>query len=437
MTETKQPAIPCCPQLDTDKICDVIEFRNRLLFPTSVRTEAGVSVNVEVVLHTRLTRCSGPLALGDPIYSTTLLPGEKVRLATTDRRSSFSFDSESNLSYRSEQLSEEQYQMSAMRAMMFDASSTDAGHARDTEQGSWDFHGDASGSLGLFSASADANARGSHNGASTRDFLNQHNAHASSSEHQSVGATRKAHSLSIGEVSTRTHAAGQSEDHFESSSREFANPNRCQAVTFLFYRINKTQVVKFTLEAIERRVLDPATPNRILNNPVKARGEVSVIPQAVPATSATRLDAEARGRASVIDNRHLASVGGASLFTAQPGFAPDIQQQPIAPALRDAALVEADKQLVEQGLLEKVQGKVSPQAQKEFSFERRSSLPTAGVLVKGCLDDCNVCEPELVQEIGLGLVRKQLENDLLQKQITLLEKSQEYRCCPPAPVIAD
>ena len=34
--------------------------------------------------------------------TTTLLPGEKVRLATTDRRSRFSFDSESNLSYRSD-----------------------------------------------------------------------------------------------------------------------------------------------------------------------------------------------------------------------------------------------------------------------------------------------------------------------------------------------
>jgi len=31
----------------------------------------------------------------------------------------------------------------------------------------------------------------------------------------------------------------------------------------------------------------------------------------------------------------------------------------------------------------------------------------------------------------------QLENDLLRKQIELLEKSQEYRCCPPAPVIND
>ena len=56
--------------------------------------------------------------------------------------------------------------------------------------------------------------------------------------------------------------------------------------------------------------------------------------------------------------------------------------------------------------------------------------PTPGVLVKGCLDDCDICEPELKQEMALDLARKDLENQLLKKQIDLLEKSQEYRCCP-------
>ena len=50
--------------------------------------------------------------------------------------------------------------------------------------------------------------------------------------------------------------------------------------------------------------------------------------------------------------------------------------------------------------------------------------------LKGCLDDCDTCEPNLDKSIELDLKRKQLENDLLKKQIELLEKSQEYRCCP-------
>ena len=130
--------IPCCPDLLTDPICDVVDMRRRLSFPTRVRSENGGAVTVEVILHTRFTRCSGPMALGDLVYSTTLLPGEKVRLATTDRRSRFSFDSETNLAWRSEQISEEQYRMSAFRSFMSDATSTDRITDRASESGSWD-----------------------------------------------------------------------------------------------------------------------------------------------------------------------------------------------------------------------------------------------------------------------------------------------------------
>ena len=244
---TKYEDLPCCPQLDTDPICDVLDFRRRLVFPTPVRGPQEQPVKVEVIVHTRFTRCSGPLALGDIAYTTTLLPGEKVRLATTDRRSRFSFDSESKLSYRSEQISEEQYRLRALRAFMSDENVVDRGNDNYTEQGKWDFHGDASGSLGFFSASADANARGSHSASSTRDYMREHRAHAEASDNQSVEATRRAHSISVGEVSSRTHTEGESEDHFESSSREFTNHNQCHAVTFLFYRINKTETIKFEL----------------------------------------------------------------------------------------------------------------------------------------------------------------------------------------------
>jgi hypothetical protein len=172
-------------------------MRRRLSFPTSVRTDSGQPVTVEVILHTRFSRCSGPLAPGDIVYTTTLLPGEKVRLATTDRRSRFSFDSESNLSYRSEQMSEEQNRMSSLRAFMSDQNSTDNGSSRSTDKGSWDFHGDASGSIGFMSASADANVHGSHNAESTSEYLQQHSAHASMADNLSVEATRKAHSFSV------------------------------------------------------------------------------------------------------------------------------------------------------------------------------------------------------------------------------------------------
>jgi len=432
--------VPCCPVLVECANCDVLDMRRRLVFPTSRRGPNEQPISVEVTVHTRFTRCSGPLTLGPPIYSTTLLPGEKVRLATTDRRSQFSFDSESNLSYRSEQLSEEQYRMSALRAVMSDENSTDNGSSRNTDQGSWDFHGDASGSIGFFSASADANAHGSHNASSTADYLREHRAHASLADSMSVETTRKAHSLSIGEVSTRTHQQGESEDHFESSSREFANANRCHALTFLFYRIDKCETIKFELVAIERRVIDPVAPTPVLANPLRSVGQVATIPQEVPATATGRLDIEERGLRSEalyaqVGTPGLTGLRSADVFSPavsliQPGI-------PLPAAVRKAALDEVDEALIEEGLLDPEAREVSDGAKEAIGFERETTLPTAGVIVKGCLDDCNVCEDELQRQIQLELDRLDLENKLLARQIELLDKAQEYRCCPPGPAAPD
>jgi hypothetical protein len=421
--------IPCCPDLNTDPVCDVLDQRNRLTFPTRVRTRTGQALQVEVVIHTRFTRCSGPLAQGDLVYSTTLLPGEKVRLATTDRRSRFSLDSSTNLSYRDEQISEDQYRMTALRAFMFDQSATDQGQVRDTSKGSWDFHGDASGSIGFFSASTEANARGSHSAESTHDWIAEHRAHAESSDHQSVEATRKAHSLSVGEVATRAHAEGETQDHFESSSREFGNLNKCRAVTYLFYRINKLETITFSIVSIELRVLDPIAPTRGFFNPVEARGKIAVIPQSVSAISKERLAVEAIGRQSEQENAaspRLAQLNSAA-FARFPVDAADV---PLTSADRQKALDEVKAELARVGLLDRETGLVSPEAQERFGYTRTTSLPTPGIIVKGCLDECDVCEPELHRSIELDLERKALENKLLARQIELLEKSQEYRCCP-------
>jgi hypothetical protein len=435
-TLTPYANIPCCPDLDTAPTCDVVDMRRRLVFPTAVRVPGGQTVRVEVIIHTRFTRCSGPLALGDIVYSTTLLPGEKVRLATTDRRSRFSFDSETNLSYRSEQLSEEQYRMQALRTFMTDENVVDRGENRASSSGSWDFHGDASGSLGFFSVSADTNARGSHNAQSASDYLREHRAHAEMADHQSVEATRKAHSLSIGEVSTRAHQQGESEDHFESSSREFSNPNRCHAVTYLFYRINKTETITFELVSVERRVIDPAALMPVPANPIRAVGQLAAIPQEVPATAKTRLEIEARGLQSVAQYAQAGQVGlaGGRVALAAGRLATAVAVEPAAEplpkAVRDAALAAVDKQLVEAGLLDPETREVSKQAQTQIGYTRRTSLPTAGVIVKGCLDTCGTCEPALERQIQLELERMELENKLLARKIELLDKSQEYRCCP-------
>jgi len=425
--------IPCCPELLKDDHCDVFNFKRILNYPITVQVQdRPVQFETEVILHFTFKRCTLGLTLGDPIYTTTLLPGEKVRLATTDRKSRFSFDSETKLSYRSEQISEEQYYMTALQHYVTDGANKQSGGGSSSNSGDWNFHGDAHGSYGtyIFGGSADAsvNSNGKHNSKSTFDYLNEQRSHAEASANQSVNATHKAHSVSVGEVSSRTHIEGESEDHFEASSRTFANPNHCHAISFLFYRLNKKQKVSFILEAIERRVKDPVAPVRRPFVPASVKPAISIRPEDIAATS------------KVFSNRQQvlahAEVSSTAFGGNQPAFeAAAINSfaasglQPIPVEVHQIVLKELDTQLQKQSLVG-ADGKVSKEIKQSVSFDMVFSLPTGGVIVKGCLDECDVCEPEVKE-------RMQLENDLLRRQIELLDKSQEYRCCPQAPVITD
>src|SRR5215813_11022447 len=265
--ETSQAlTVPCCPPLGNDCPCDRLDFQYRQLHHTVVTTNnQRQPVTVEVTIHARFERCPGNFALGDLVYSTTLLPGEKVRLFTADRRTRFTFDSASKVSYRNEQTSEESFYMSSVSDFMSDVTVRDSGRSTNTSKGHFDTHGETSSVLGTIFGSPSIDVSGNYNAESTSDFLRELSQHASSSHHRSEMGARTASTVSIGEVQTRTHSEGESQDHFESSSREFANPNRCHAVTFFFYRINKIQTIKFTLEAIERRVVDPAVDTRVTN----------------------------------------------------------------------------------------------------------------------------------------------------------------------------
>jgi len=135
-TAGKQPAhlaaIPCCPPLPPLDVCDKLDFFYRLNHDVSVAVrgrQRNTIVPVEVKLHFRLTRCRGPMALGDLSYTTTLLPGEKVKLFTSDRRTRFTFDSSSSLSYRNTQSSEESMYMQSMSDSLFDTNSRDTANS--------------------------------------------------------------------------------------------------------------------------------------------------------------------------------------------------------------------------------------------------------------------------------------------------------------------
>jgi hypothetical protein len=433
--------VPCCPQLDPDRSCDVLDFHYRLIHTATVNLDNQTRrVPVEVILHARLERCPGPLALGDLVYSTTLLPGEKVRLFSADRRTRFSLDSATSVSYRHEQTSEERYFMSSMSDFMSDLTVRDEARSANQKRGSFETHAGTSGALEAFFAGPSVDVKGSYNADSTSEFLRELNQHARASSERSVEATRAASSVSVGEVQSRSHAEGESEDHFESASRVFANPNRCRAVTFYFYQINKTQTVRLTLEAIRRRVIDPAGDTRIANNPFAARGEVSVIPSAVLATDKQRLEVEQIGRASVAAAQAGTIAAGNQAVLASRlatnSFAIAQPAEPLPAAVRAQALAAVDADLARAGLVDPKTGEPTATTKASFTFEAKSSLPTPGMLVRGCLDDCDICAPALMREIELDLERKALKNELLKRRIEILHREQEYRCCPSAPAEA-
>jgi hypothetical protein len=391
--------------------------------PTPAGTPAQ-NVPVEVKLHFQLRRCRGPLALGDLLYTTTLLPGEKVRLFTSDRRSKFTFDSESKFGYRNSQSSEESFFMQQMSDSLFDVNSRDETHSSNQSHSHVDGKADAG--INIFGLGGSASMSGNFDSNSVSDFLGEHSQHAQASAKATEMGVRKAASVSIGESESRTHTETESQDHYESASREFQNNNDCHAVTYFFYQINKTQTLSYTLESIDLRVMMDADPandfTRVAANPLPPSTGVGVLSNGVLSTDADRRATYLEAATRAPGNDRLAV---ATAFR--------LQTQVQAAAVRAQALKQVQQELVQEGLLDK-NGNVTGDAKKRYSFVRQSSLPTPGILVKGCLDHCNVCEETRLKSIELDVERRKLENELLQKQITLLEKSQEYRCCPPAPV---
>ncbi len=433
--EVKFDKLECCPTLERKPVCDVLDLRYRLPFLPSVGDDRKETVPVDVILHFRFERCSGPLVLGDPAYTTTLLPGEQVRIFSSDRHARWSYDSETQLAYRHETTSEESFFTWGMAQAMSDLTITQGGASISTFEESWASGGGGDG-INLFGIIkiGGGGGGGSYDATSTQSFAQSLSRHSEAASSQVAAGVRAKSSTAIGEVERRTHAESESESHFESASRIFKNPNHCHAVTFLFYKINKLQKIRFKLVAIERRVNDPTTPTEAdrLIVPDTA-GMVAVRPQAVLATNKNRLEVERVARESTIERQRAAAgfargeaVGGLR-FAAAPI---DFRRGPIGPDLRKAALAEVDKDLDKADLIDIKTGKPTEEIIAELSWEREELLPTPGLLVKGCLDECNICEPSLIKEREIDIERKHQENELLKRQIELLEKSQEYRCCP-------
>lgn len=412
----------CCPQLPVGKKCDYLDFVYRLTHYANINNDnkQRVRVPVEVSIHIRIERCTGELQTGNLVYSTTLIPGEKVRLFTLDRRSRFSFDSESQLSYRHERQAEEQYYMDSYESFMTQLESRDVTVSSSSSSQSSSSGGSVSGPLETLFFGPSVSVSGSFNAFSTKEFIRELSMQAESSHNKSVNMTRESSAISIGEVQSRKHSEGESESSIESSSRTFQNKNQCRAVTYLFYQINKVQTVKLRVKAVRYRVIDSAADSSIRNEPVKGDEKMQVLPAGVLSSSDkfTQMKPADSGLAQ-LNLRMFSSREAHSVPVSEP-IDESIREQAIASVMTDLK----DNKVVTDG------GKLTKEMEAELEFEFKTTIPTPGILVKGCLDECNVCEPAREELIKLDLENKKLKNQLLQRQIDLLESSQEYRCCP-------
>src|SRR6266540_749529 len=120
-TAGKQPAhlaaIPCCPPLTPLDVCDKLDFFYRLNHDVSVAVRGR--------------------------HRNTILPVEKVKLFTSDRRTRFTFDSSSSLSYRNTQSSEESMYMQSMSDSLFDTNSRDTANSSNQSHAHVDGKADA------------------------------------------------------------------------------------------------------------------------------------------------------------------------------------------------------------------------------------------------------------------------------------------------------
>ncbi|MEZ5778287.1 MAG: hypothetical protein R3E44_07995 [Paracoccaceae bacterium] len=425
--------LPCCPEVSKEPCCEKLRISYRL-------SNRQTDVPVEIIVIAEMERCPGPMSLGDVVFSTTLLPGEKVRLYTSTRNNRFTYDSQSEVSYRHEQSSEETYYMSAMDRYMSDLTVTDLGSANSSSHSDFETNVDGSYASIGFAGGGSVSVDGDFNSRSASSFIRQLSSHAQSSHDRSVQATRAANSVQMGEVQSRSHAEGESESAYEASTRTFENKNECHAVTYFAYQLVKKQTLKFRIVSVLRRVVDAAASSAVEARPVRPATGVKVLPNGILATQTARMDVETVGRTSAAAQRAnvLSGGGGIGIGGISGGFANvttpfrlATNVQPIPVETQDKVLKKVDEELVKEGVLAKVgSDEVGAKLAAELNFERTYCLPTQGVVVKGCIDPCNVCEEERQKSMHLDLVRKDLENQLLAKRIQLLEKEQEYRCCP-------
>jgi Zn-finger protein len=412
--------VPCCPQFNRCKEKTEINFKFRYLIICSIDDK---KYPVEIIFSYKLVREFTGMALGDIVYTQTLFPGEKVKLATTDRRSSFTIDKESNLAVRNEIKSEEtqwselvQESMSSSNVTQNQQNGSNSSSNSSTSTSNWEAGGSVGLDLGFINIGGGGGGGGSGTQTATNEssmaYMNsQLTSMAESSSKASAESVKKNNFLSIGTVDSKEKVSGTAEENFESSTRVFENTNKAHSVSYYFYRINKCMKVSFVLECITARVrnltlstsiteLEPLIPL-----PIKADNLGIVIkPNTVNSASLNTDSAEnIRGTANVLYPRtQLSTQTSLGLKLNSDDIPePDLDilgkiKTKLKDLLEDIILKSSCGNLENDFLRNTLSRKnglfiYKPNEPIEM-WTHEIQLPTPGVYVKGCLDECVVHE---------------------------------------------
>jgi hypothetical protein len=220
----------------------------------------GTNIPVEATFHYRLTRTSGSNSLGEVLYTTTLLPGETVKMFVSDSRSEFNLDADTSLSTKQTTSSEETQYMNNISSSMNNLNSTNntqSNSSSNSSQSNWNAGGSAGLDLGFLSIGGGGGGGGaSQSSNNVADTIQQVSQAAHAAAQSSELAVKTSNSISIGEVQSRNHVSTESDDQYESYSRQVTNPNTSHAVNYVFYRINKCNTVTYELVDVTFRFVN-------------------------------------------------------------------------------------------------------------------------------------------------------------------------------------
>jgi hypothetical protein len=380
---------------------------------------------VQCTLRYRVERCTEDYVLSDLIHSITLFPGEEVFMSTRSRHSIARFTEDSSFSASQVSRSSDRIWMETYKSIATDYDENQSTNIQtkshsETSQTSAGASGGFS-LLGIINIGGGAaHSSGEFDASSSTDFFNHLNQHLESTLHQTNQVSRDTMSVSLTEINSHREGTEEKNDELKVSTRRFKNINECHTVTHYFYQIAKRQRVKITLIDRTCRPL-----NRFANTSVKMKAvDMSV-------ASNLRVDPAAAGpndaaRSAIMLAAQPFSSGAQFVAFNQPVTA-DQKVLQNAAAVPYATFVDEEK--ARNAALAKVGEMLAAQPPLKFEFESVDIIPTEALYVESELGPCDLCEPYVMAKEQLELERLELENKKLAREIEILDKYKDYRCC--------